>query len=69
MEDWRGAYRVLVGRPEGKKNLGDLSVNMKVIIKQWMFYKWNGDMNWIALAQDRDRWRSLVNAAKKLRVL
>jgi hypothetical protein len=45
MGDKRGAYRVLVGRPEGKRYLEDLSVEAG-----W------GCMDWINLAQDRDRW-------------
>jgi len=53
-----------------RRNLGDLRVNVKIIIiKKMMFQKWNGDMSWIAVAQGRDRWRSIVNAAMSLRVL
>jgi hypothetical protein len=57
------------GEPEGEKKLGELSVNVKIILKKLMFKKWNGGMNWIVLAQDRDRWRSLVNAVMNLWVL
>jgi hypothetical protein len=38
------------------------------IILNWILRKWNGGMDWIDLAQDRDRWRALVNALMKLRV-
>jgi hypothetical protein len=40
-----------------------------MIILKWIFEKWElGDMDWINLAQDRDRWLSLVNAIMKLQV-
>jgi hypothetical protein len=38
------------------------------IILRWTFRKWVGDMDWIDLAQDRDRWRALLNAVMNLRV-
>jgi hypothetical protein len=46
--------------------LGDPGVDGSVILK-WIFKKWDGGMNWIELAQDRDRWRALVNAVMNLR--
>jgi hypothetical protein len=67
MGEMRGAYRILVGRPEGRRPLGDPGVDGRVIY-QWIFKKWDGGMGWIELAQDRDRWRDLVNAVLNLRV-
>ena len=46
----------------------DLSVDGKIILR-WIFSKWDaGGMDWIDLAQDRDRWRALVNAVMNFRV-
>jgi hypothetical protein len=47
-------------------HLTDPSVDGKITLKR-IFTKWNGGMDWIALAQDRDRWRALVNAVMNLR--
>jgi hypothetical protein len=58
----RGAYRVLVGRPEG-----DPGIDGRIILK-WIFKTWDGGMDSIELAQNRDRWRALVNAVMSLRV-
>jgi len=44
---------------------GDLGVDGRIILR-WIFRKW--DMDWIELAQDRDRWRALVNAVMNIRV-
>jgi hypothetical protein len=63
----KGAYRILVGRPEGRNHLGDPGADGKIILK-WIFNTRVGDMDWIELAQDRDRWRALVNAVINLRV-
>jgi hypothetical protein len=68
MEEERGAYRILVGRPEGRRPLGRhrrrWEDNIKMDIRE---VRWK-DMNWIDLAQDRDRWRALVNAVMNIRV-
>jgi len=45
----------------------DPGVDGRIILK-WIFRKWDGDMDWIDLAQDRDRLRALGNAAMNLRV-
>ena len=68
MEDKRGAYRDLVGRPEGKRPLArprrSWDDNIKMHLQE---VGWEG-MDWIYLAQDMDRWRALVNAVMNLRV-
>jgi hypothetical protein len=48
-------------------HLGDPGVDVRIILK-WIFKKWDGDMDWIELDQDRDRLRPLVNAVMNLRV-
>jgi hypothetical protein len=54
MVDIRGAYRVLVGKPERKRPLGRTGVNGKIILK-WIFRTWDGGVDWIDLAQNRVR--------------
>ena len=63
----RGAYRVLVGHIEGKRPLGRSRRRWEDNIK--IGSKWLGGVDWIDLAQDRDRWWALVNAAMKRRIL
>jgi hypothetical protein len=46
---------------------GDPGVDGRIILK-WILKNWDGGMGWIELAQDRDRWRALVNAVMNLRV-
>ena len=68
MGERRGVYRVLVGNPERKKRLEDPGIDGRIILK-WIFRKWDvGGMDWIELAQNRDRWRALVNGVMNLRV-
>jgi hypothetical protein len=68
MREKRNAYRILVGKPEGKRPLGRLRrrwvENIKIDLRE---IGWDG-MDWIDLAQDRYKWRALVNTVMKLRV-
>jgi len=68
MGERRGVIRVLVGKPEGKRPLGRPRRRWENNIKLDLREVGCGDMDWIELAQDRDRWRALVNALMNLRV-
>jgi hypothetical protein len=48
-------------------HLGDPGVDGSITLK-WIFKKWDGAMDWIELAQDRDTWRALVNAVMNLQI-
>jgi len=63
MGERRGVYRVLVGKPEGKRLLGILKRRWEDNIKMDLQEVGCGVIDWIELAQDRNRWRALVNAA------
>jgi hypothetical protein len=67
MGERRGVYRVLVGKPEGKKTLGRPRRRWEDIIKMDFQEVECESMEWIELAQDRDRWRALMNAVMNLR--
>jgi hypothetical protein len=68
MREKRNAYRILLGKPEGKRLLGrprcrwedNIGIDLREIV--W------GVMDWIDLAQDRDQWRALENTVMNLRV-
>jgi hypothetical protein len=68
MGEKRNKYRLLVGKPEGKRQLGRPrrrwadNIRMDLIEVGW------GDVDRIGLAQDRNRWRALVNSVLNLRV-
>jgi hypothetical protein len=68
MGEVRGVYRVLVGKPEGKRPLGRPKRRWEDNIRMDLQELECGRMEWMELAQDRDRWRELVNAVMKLRV-
>jgi hypothetical protein len=68
MGEKRNAYRLLVGKPEGKRPLGRPrrrrvdNISMDLGEVEW------GDVDWIGLAKDRNRWRALVNSVLNFRV-
>ena len=64
----RGVYRVLVGKPEGKRPLGRPRRRWENNIKMYVQEVGCGGVDWIGVAQDVDRWRTLVNAVMNLRV-
>ena len=68
MREGRGAYRVLVGKPRGKRPLGRNRLRWEDNIKRDLEEGGCGGVDRIELAQDRDRWRALVNAVMNLRV-
>ena len=61
-------YRVLVGKPQGKRPLGRPRRKWEDNIKMDLQEVVCGDIDWILLAQDKDRWRALVNAVMNFRV-
>jgi hypothetical protein len=68
MGDTRVEYRILTGKPEGKRPLGKPRVNGRIILK-WIFKKWEREaIDWIGLIQNTDMWRPLVNAVMNLPV-
>jgi len=68
MGEEKGVYRVLVGKPEGKKPLGRPRCRWVDNIRMDLQEVGCGYMDWIGLAQYRDRWRTLVSAVLNLRV-
>ena len=65
---YRGAYRVLVGKPDGKRPLGRPRRRWVDNIRMDLQEVGCWHVDWIGLAQDRDGWRKLVNAVMNLRV-
>ena len=68
MGERRGVYRVLVGRPEGKRKHGRPRRRWKDNIKMDLQEVGCGGMDWIEMAQDRERWPALVNEVTNFRV-
>jgi hypothetical protein len=68
MGEEKGVYRVLVEKPEGKRPLGRPRRRWEDNIRKDLQEVGCGGMDWIGLAQDRDRRRALVNAVMNLRV-
>ena len=68
MGESRGVYRVLVGKPEGKRPLGRPRRRWEDNIKMDIQEVVCGDMDWIEMALDRDRWRAFLIAVMNLRV-
>jgi hypothetical protein len=68
MWEVRGAYNILVGRPEGRRPLGRprrrWEDNIKMDLRETGF----ADVDWIHWAQDKDTWHALVNTVMNLRV-
>jgi hypothetical protein len=68
MLEKRNAYRILVGKPEGRRPLGRSTCrwvdNIKIDLREKV---WDG-VDWVHLAQDRGQWRALVNTVTNLQV-
>jgi hypothetical protein len=68
MGERRNAYRLLVGKPQGKRSLGRPSRRWVDSIRMVLREVGWGDVDWIGLARGRDRWRALVNSVLNLQV-
>ena len=66
MGERKGVYSFVVGKPDGKRPLGRPRLRWEDNIKMDFKEVGCGGMNWIKLAQDRDRWRALVNVVMNL---
>jgi hypothetical protein len=66
--DRRGIYRVLAGKPEGKRPLERPRRRLENNIKMDLQEAGCGDVDWIELVKDRDRWRAVVNVIMNFRV-
>ena len=68
MVEGRGVHRVLLGKPEGKRPLGEPRLRWEDNIKMDLHEVRRGSGDWMELAQDRDRWRALVSTVMNFRV-
>jgi hypothetical protein len=68
MGEVRGAYNILVEKPEGRRPLGSHRCRWEDNIKMDLREIGFGDVDWIHLAHDRDRWQALVNTVMSLQV-
>ena len=68
MREMRGVNGILMGKPEGKRLLGRPTLRWEDNIKTNLQEVGFCGMDWIELAQDRDRWRALVNAVMNLQI-
>jgi hypothetical protein len=68
MGEKSNAYRLLVGKPEGKRPLGRLRRRWVDNIRMDLGEVGLGDVDWIGLAQDMNRWRAVVNSVLNFRV-
>jgi hypothetical protein len=68
MGEGRGVYRVLVGKPEGKRPLGRPRRRWEDTVRMDLKEVGCGREDWIGLAEDRDTWRAVVSAVRNLRV-
>ena len=69
MEEGRGVYKVLVGKPEGKRPLGRPRCRWEDNIKMDLEEVGRGCWDWMELAEDRDRWRALVSTVMNFGVV
>jgi hypothetical protein len=69
MGEERKLYKVLVGKPEGKRAPGRPRRKLEDGIRMDLREIGLGGVDWIRLAQDRDRWRAVVSAVMNLRIL
>jgi hypothetical protein len=69
MGEERKVYRILVGKPERRRPLGRPRHRWEDVIRMDLMELGWGSVDWIQFAQDRDRWRALVNTVMNLRVL
>jgi len=68
MGEGRVVYRVLVGRPKGKRALGRPRRRWEGNIKMDLQDVYGCCWDWIELAEDRDRWRALLSTVMELRI-